>query len=169
MNKLICIVNKIFSILFRVMGWIRRHWALLRKILVIFLILGGLVYQLSSPDVNKKINKSTVNIVLHYEQKAISFEKSGKFSDAIDCYKNAVAIILSQKKLLHLDIDNDIQYRIYKNAALLILDYSKSNTLTDSQKSLIPTLINELSVYPKNMEHDINLNKILSDINLLQK
>lgn len=168
MNKLVHIINKIFSVLLRVVKWIQKHWSSLRKVLVVLLILGGLVYQFSLPDVRKKINKSAINVILQYEQDAISFKKNGRLSDAIDSYKKAIAMIKSQKELSYLNIDDNTQYRIYKDTAILILNYSKFNKLSDSQKDLLPILLNELSIYKNKMVHDLDLDKIISDIFLLQ-
>lgn len=169
MNKIIFTINRIFSIFKRIINWICRHWSSLRKILVILLILGGLVYQLLLPDTQKKINEYSTQVILEHEQKAISLKNSGNLSDAIDSYKSAIAMMLSQKKLSYFDMDDNIQYRIYKNTALLILDYSKSNKLTPEQGKMLSIITEQLNKYYKKPGYDPELNKILSDIILLQK
>ncbi|MBP5427461.1 MAG: hypothetical protein J6Y29_06205 [Clostridiales bacterium] len=164
MNTFIRILNKIFYTLYKIFRCIYKHWPKLRKIIVVFILLWAAIYKFSTPEIKSKINISTTESILTYEKNALSLKEKGELANALASYKNALVLILSQKDLSYLNINLDIQHRIYIDAAKLLLEYSQIEELSDKEKEIIPLLSDGLNELLENFSDDPTLIQTIADL-----
>lgn len=166
--RTIYIINKILSQIARLVKWICNHWSILRKVIIILVLVGGFVYQFSLPEAREKINKSVKIAMMQRKQKAVSLKNEGDLVGAIDEYRQLITMITSQDNLSYIAVDDDLRYRVFEDAALLIIDYSKSYELTDTQQDMVSLLLDEFKTRQDKMDADIKFDEIFRDLQKLK-
>ncbi len=165
-NKFIFILNNILSFIIKFFRKIHNNWPKLRKIFILFIFIVLFALYIQSPEIKLQLSNTARLTILQYEKNADNYMASNDFDNAINQYKSAISIILSQKNINDINIDKDIQYRICKKAANAFLKYSSINTIDESHKKTCLIFIEGLNLQKENFKDDMSIDSLIKKMNL---
>ena len=164
-NK-IFILNSILSFLIKLFKKLCDNWSTVRKVLIAVTFIIVFAIYLQSPDIKLQISNTARLTILQYEKTANKYMSQNDFDNAINQYKSAVSIILSQKNIGNITVDKDIQYRICTNASDAFLKYSNNNLLDERHKKTGRIFIEALNAQKKIHKDDPYLDSLIQKMNL---
>lgn len=163
-NRFVFVINNILSFIIRLFRRLRTNWPKLRKIAIVIIFVISFMFYLQSPDVKINLGKTAQLTILQYEKNADTYVSNNEFENAINEYKLAVSIILSQKNIDDITIDKNVQYRVCKKSANAFLKYSHNNQLDLSHKKTGHVFIEGLSLQKKYFENDSSIDYLIKKV-----
>ena len=164
-NRFVFVLNRIISLMIRFFRKIRANWTSLRKVFVVIVFVFSFMFYLQSPDIKLKLGKTAQLTILQYEKNADNYVSLNQFENAIDEYKFAVSIILSQKNIDDISIDKNVQCRVCKKSANAFIKYCYNNELDQSHKKTGHIFLDALNLQKEYFEDDSSLDYLIKKIN----
>ena len=165
-NKFIFKLNRFFSFSIRFFKNTRNNWPKLRKVFIVLIFFISFIFYIQSPDIKMKLGKSAQLTILQYEKNADNYISNNDFNNAINEYKFAISIIISQKNIDDIIIDKNVQYRVCKKSANAFLKYSYNNDLDESDKKIGRMFIEGLNIQKKYFKSDTSIDYLIKKVNL---